>query len=199
MSLIEKLLGTQTIQGPYLGETRALATPTPALTNGFQSLLAPQPAAPAPLQSLGMQLQLNVPLLQPAQPQLPPAGWIPQLPIAIRNQLSPATLLQIQQHPLESRFDIALQDWLLLDMLRRQGGRRRVPDQLQPSAFAQLSWVPLEKPFLKLAASRRKLRVHGIAFLHFRFAWEEDDGSRRQGRQQPPPAAPIEAEEQAEV
>ena len=193
MTLIEKLMRFQTIQGPYLGDQRPVTTPTPAAQN-FAALVSKPVPAVTTLQSAAQQLQISVttqtspaPLTPPPAPQL-----LPNSQLTLTPQLSQTTLLQIQQHPVESRFSLQIEDLMLLELLKRQV-RKRPIDQLVPSAHAQLSWLPTERPFLRLTQTRRKLSVRGISFIRFRFAWEGDEPEDpRQQRRQHEPADPWE-------
>lgn len=185
MSLIEKLLTTQTIQGPYLGQNRL---PTAQVSQALQQVL-PKAAAPAALQSINQQLHLNLQVKAlPTQNQqitrpLSNNSLFLQPSQQLSARLSQNTLSQIQQHPVESAIDLHLEELLLLEALKHKV-RRQITDQSVPSPFAQLSYLPLERPFGLLKNSKRRLRIQGMSFLRFRFAWEDEEDSQEPGQHQ---------------
>ena len=177
MTLIEKLLNTQTLQGPYLGEVRM---PTQQLQQALQQALPKAVAFPEP-QSLQTQLHLNLQIKvnaqvnqQAAQIQNQSSNLFLQSSQVLSAKLSQNTIQQIQQHPIDSILSLRIEELFLLQMLMRKV-RRQIPEQLVPSPFAQLSYIPTERPFDRLRQSKRKLQVGGLSFLRFRFAWEDDD------------------------
>lgn len=196
MSMIERLLSVQTLAGPYLGDNRAL---TPANQIPAFQMAAPKPVALPPLQSVPQQLMININAQhfpQQMQPgaQQNAAMLVPPAPINTTTRLSQTTLSQIQQHAVECRWDLGIEELLILEALRPHlGSRRRPIEQVMPSPFAQLAWMPIEKPFLRLAATRRKLHVQGTAFMRFKFAWEEEEQQQRRRRQRQLAAARGEA------
>ncbi|PKL80288.1 MAG: hypothetical protein CVV27_00585 [Candidatus Melainabacteria bacterium HGW-Melainabacteria-1] len=186
--MIEKLLRFQTIPGPYLGENRPV--PTGQVVQNFSTLLPkPEPLPPA-LQSQSLQLQLQVRSLAQGQPaaQAVAQSQAPLTPASYLHtplRLSQTTIIQIQQHPLHCRLDLRLEDLLLLEMLKRQV-RKRPADHLVPSPFAQLSWLPVDRPLARLAPSRRRLEIRGLSFMRFRFAWEDDESPADDGQERQP-------------
>lgn len=185
MSMIEKLLSCQTIQGPYLGENRPLVV-APVAQN-FQ-VLVPK-AAPAPvLQSLTQQLQLTISVkstVQTAPGNVAQMSTLSLSPTQLMTsaKLSPVTISQIQDHSVSCRLDLGIEELLLLEAMRRHV-RKRPAEQLIPSPFAQLTWVPFESPFSRRIGSRRKLSVRGLNFINFRFSWEEDEARDERRRRQ---------------
>ncbi len=177
--MIEKLLRFQTIPGPYLGENRLV--PTATVTQSFQVLVnKPAPAAPPVLQSITQHLQLNV-QLKPAGAQTPAPSHLLVSPLQIMPspKLSPITSAQLQQHPVSCFLDPHIEELLLLEAFKRQGRKRQL-DQLVPSPNAQLSFLAIERPFSRTAASRRKLAIQGLSFMRFRFVWEDDEQASQQ-------------------
>lgn len=190
--MIEPLLLYPPMPTPYLG-------PAPAAAQGpnsaFQALLqpaAPQPVAPQPLQSAAQQLNISFQaqqsrsLTQPANPQM-----IQQL----SQQLSQTTQQQLLRHPVQSLPTLSEYDLLLL--LALQGQKRvRKQDQPVPSNFAMLSFLPVERPYLRSLPRRKKLQIAGIPFMHFQFFdWENetatDSEGQPQGREQTSEEAPA--------
>lgn len=179
MTLIEKLLNTQTLQGPYLGETRMSVQ---GVQQALQQVIPKTSSLPEP-QSLQSQLHLNLQIKvntqvqqQTAQIQNQSSNLFLQSSQVLSAKLSQNTIQQIQTHPLESILSLRLEELLLLEMLTRKV-RRPIPEQLVPSPFAQLSYIPTERPFDRLRLKQRKLNMRGLSFLRFRFAWEDDDNN----------------------
>lgn len=183
MTLIEKLLRFQTINGPYLGENRPLqAVP---VGQNFQALIAkPAPTMPAVLQSASQQLQINIQVKASITPAPAPSTMlVSPLQIMASPKLNAVTINQIQQHPVTSQLELNPELLLLLEAFKRQG-RKRPPEQLIPSPNAQLSFLAIERPFIRSGVARRKLSVQGLNFLRFKFVWEDDDDPSEQRRRQ---------------
>lgn len=184
MTLIEKLLSYQTISGPYLGESVKAVAAAPVQT--FQSLvIKPVQAAPQ-LQTVVQNLQLNITIKAAPGPSSQTAPTSPLFPagqILPSTRLSQPTIAQLQQHPVTCPLDLSMEELFLLMALRRQAGRKRQADQITPGPFAQLSYLPIERPFSRLTVSRRKLQIKGVSYMNFRFAWEDEENDERSRRQ----------------
>lgn len=173
--MIEKLLRYPNVPSPYLGESRPVDN-TVAKTS-FQALL-PRSEAPTPppqLKSVSQHLQLSVQVrTQDSKPKLLPQND-PTHKLA--SQLSNAVKDYAVNHPLQSKYsDAYLQELLLLHALTRSV-RQKPPELLVPSQSALLSYVPLEKTWHKDKSDPKQLKVGGRAFVHFHFAWEDENAS----------------------
>ncbi|MGV3526250.1 MAG: hypothetical protein ACO1RX_18670 [Candidatus Sericytochromatia bacterium] len=172
--MIEKLLRVQTIDGPYFSDRKALPQTPPS---GFQNLVkAPAPVLAPVLQSAPQQLNLQVqvranvhvsPLLTSQAPLTSPS-----------QRLTQTTLAQLSQHPVQSENNLHLEELLVLQAILRVRPRVRQVEQTVPTAFAILSYLPLEKPFEKVFNKRRKQALAGTSFLDFRLSWEREEAEQ---------------------
>lgn len=174
--LIQKLLRYPNVPGPYLGPSRAAEADTGRVS--FQALIRPlEPPPPIELKSLSQHLELSIRVRQ-VQGQQPKVAPQYQPNSKTISQLSNTVQSQLLQHPVDSRCsDAYLQELLLLLALRHASGHHKAPEQLIPSPFAILSYVPITSPLRRDKADPKKLKVGGKPFVHFRFAWEDEDFS----------------------
>lgn len=173
--MIERLLRMQTIDGPYLGPTRALDA-APAAQAHVQRFSLPAPtAAPRPLelQSLGQQLHIQRAQKSVASQQ---QHMQRQAQNIVQQHLHPTTLQALQGQHLNSVLHLSPQELLLLGLLRTQPEAQALSghEQWVPNASAQLSFVHTPRQILHTLPRAKKLRLRGISFMTFRFQWEED-------------------------
>jgi hypothetical protein len=170
--LIQKLLRYQTIPGPYLGESNAVAT---AKITQFV-LPATQSKAVLPvLQSLSQQIQVQLqkplPQQQPQPPTLRPANLLtPE-----STSLCKTTLQHLRQHPVQ------LPEKALKQNLNPVG-HEITPAETVPEVQQQvlLSFLALERPFEREKSAKRKKAPHGTPYMDFVFAWEREEAEDEQ-------------------
>jgi len=172
--MIEKLLRYPNMPSPYLGESRPVE---PSVTKAsFQALVkAPSLSpAPAPLKSASQHLQISIQARSQVDgqntltPQHDPSNKLQQ-------QLSQTVRNHVLNHPVQTKYSEAyIQELMLLHTLTRVARQQRPPEMLIPSQSAMLSSVPVEKSWRKDKPNPNQLKVGGRAFVHFRFAWEDE-------------------------
>lgn len=171
--MIERLLRMQTIDGPYLGPSRPLEAAS--ASTKVQAFALPEPSLKPPpkpmgLTSLGQHLHIQQAQKNVAQHQ----NQIQQsAQNVMRQSLSPVTLNALHGQTLSSSLSLSPEELFLLGLLRAKGGAKH-SETWVPNASAQLSFIETPRVFLRTLPKARKLRLRGISFMHFRFAWEDE-------------------------
>jgi hypothetical protein len=164
--LIQKLLRFQTIPGPYLGESNAVAN---AKITQFV-LPATQSKAVLPvLQSLSQHIQVQLQKPQPQQQQQTPTLRPLNLLTPESESLCKTTLQHLRQHPVQVP-EKALKQNL------NPGSQESVHVETAPEVQQQvlLSFLALERPFERQKSEKRKKAPPGTPYMDFVFAWERE-------------------------
>lgn len=176
--LIQKLLRFQTIPGPYLGESNAVAN---AKITQF-ALPSTQSKTVLPvLQSLSQQIQVQLQKPLPQQQQSPALRPL-NLLTPESESLCKTTLQHLRQHPVHVP-EKALKQSLLNPVGQEQTHAETAPEVQQQ---VLLSFLALERPFEREKSAKRKKAPPGTPYMDFVFAWEREQADKEEEN---PPSA----------
>jgi hypothetical protein len=173
-TMIERLVTLLTPPTPYLGVERPMASgamaPAP-FSAALKASAQPLPVTPLVSQNLQMSIQSRA---LTAAPLTPPAPLTPQMVQGLHT-LSRPMANTLAQHPVVclpltglTPQQLLEQQWLRQLMFHKDDSDPVITQGL-------LTFLPIERPFVRESPRLRRRHIQGHGFLTFRFAWESDD------------------------
>lgn len=173
-TMIERLVTLLTPPTPYLGTERSMASAAIAPSHFSAALKAsaqPLPVSPLVTQNLQISIQSRTLAGVASRPSVP---MTPQMVQGLHTLSRPISTALVQ-HPVVclpltglTPQQLLEQQWLRQLMFHKDDSEPVITQGL-------LTFLPIERPFVRESPRLPHRRIQGHGFLTFRFAWESDD------------------------